>query len=151
MRISVNVPDSDFDAWVERQMQAAEKAIVLRMQYIGEQVVTASRDAGRYKDRTGNLRSSIGYCIVKDGKIMKKGGFIATSAPESNGSMGSEKGKKYLKTVASQYTGIWLLLVAGMPYAAYVEAIGLDVVSTGELLMDKLVPQALRKLGLTVN
>jgi hypothetical protein len=43
------------------------KAIFFRFQRIGETFVTNARLQGTYKDHTGNLRSSIGYVILKDG------------------------------------------------------------------------------------
>lgn len=42
------------------------------LQRTGEEFVKIARLEGNYIDHTGNLRSSIGYVIVKDGRIVGK-------------------------------------------------------------------------------
>ena len=43
-----------------------------KMMYLGEKFVNKARLEGNYKDRTGNLRSSIGYIILLNGKIVNQ-------------------------------------------------------------------------------
>ena len=43
--------------------------------YAGELAVQTAVQNGRYQNITGNLRSSIGYVLARDGKIIKEGGF----------------------------------------------------------------------------
>src|SRR5690349_16265947 len=53
--------------YLEKKRKALQDAILLNLRRIGEQFVTNARNISTYKDRTGNLRSSIGYVIIKDG------------------------------------------------------------------------------------
>ncbi|SFS30783.1 hypothetical protein [Lutibacter maritimus] len=92
------------------------------LQYLGEKFVNEARSNDTYKDRTGNLRSSIGYIILKDGKII-----------ESNFSgkkVGKNKGAEIANEIKTEYPDGYVLIgVAGMNYAAAVEAKGFDVIT----------------------
>jgi len=94
------------------------------MQYTGEQFVKDARQMkksdGGFGDVTGNLRSSIGYFILKDGQIIKS----------------NLKGKASGKSAAQQFVetlpkkmGFQLIGIAGMNYASTVESKGKNVIS----------------------
>ena len=52
-----------------KQRRLIENAILLNIQYVAEQAVAYARDVRTYQDQTGNLRASIGYLILHNGKI----------------------------------------------------------------------------------
>lgn len=124
-------------AEINEQLKAGEDLLVERLQYIGERAVKEARQNGSYTDRTGNLRSSIGYVILKDGRR------IDESAPEhfGEGDEGVEKMHALLDELQSEFPkGYVLILCAGMEYASYVEDIhNLDVLTSARLLAEKLV------------
>lgn len=95
-------------------------------------------------DQTGNLRSSIGYVIVMEGRIVSMSDFKQVK----NGTQGPVEGKALAKKLASNYkTGFALIVVAGMHYAAYVEAMDNKVVLTSaELLARRELPGMMRQL-----
>lgn len=83
---------------------------------------------GSFNDQTGNLRSSIGYIIVYDGKIVRE------NFDHSGGPIGQKEGRDFAEYQAAlNPTGWALITVAGMEYAAFVEAKGYDVI-TGSTL-----------------
>lgn len=89
---------------------------------VGEEFLNKARINGNYQDRTGNLRASIGYIILHDGKILNNS--------FSGSNEGSLKGNKVAKEISREYTkGFVLIGVAGMDYAAAVEAKSYDVIS----------------------
>lgn len=139
---------------IEKQLgttgERIRKAAVNTMCYVGEQCIKQARDNGDYNDITGNLRSSIGYCVLQNGKVVKQSAGKRFSGPEGSGLEGSKEGKAFLQKLAGDYPkGIVLILAAGMNYAVYVEAIhGRDVLTSAELLARDLVPQLLKKIGL---
>lgn len=101
---------------------------------LGEECVNRVRDRSAeesWNDQTGNLRSSIGYIISKNGQIVTLSYFKTVK----NGADGSEKGKKYAVELANKYRGKYvLIIVAGMNYAEYVEArSNKDVLGSTEL------------------
>lgn len=145
MPIKQTTTAEQIDAYIAQSVNAVQNAILDRMSYIGEQVLNAARSTNSYKDQTGNLRSSIGYVIVKDGSVVRASSFEQVK----NGSDGTSKGRSYAESLAARYkNGIALIVVAGMNYAAYVKKRGYDVIDSSELLAEQLVPQMLRELGL---
>lgn len=144
MGITQKTPASEIDRYIKEQVERITKAAIYNLQYIGEQCLNAARETNSYKDRTGNLRSSLGYVIVVDGKIAYQSNFEVVL----QGGTGAKSGIQFAKEVARQFPeGIVLIVVAGMEYAAYVSATGRDVLDSAELLADKLVPQILKRLG----
>ena len=145
MPIKQTTTAEQIDAYIAQRVNAVQNAILYRMSDIGEQVLNAARSTNSYKDQTGNLRSSIGYVIVKDGSVVRASSFEQVK----NGSDGTSKGRSYAESLAARYkNGIALIVVAGMNYAAYVKKRGYDVIDSSELLAEQLVPQMLRELGL---
>lgn len=145
MPIRQVTPNSEVNSYIERKLEIWRQLLIRNFSYIGEQVLNAARSTDSYKDRTGNLRSSIGYVVAVDGRVAD----ISSFAVVKNGQEGSKTGADYARKLARKYPkGIVLIVCAGMNYAAYVSAKGYDVVDSAELLADRLVPQMLRQLGL---
>jgi hypothetical protein len=118
--------NADIQKMVAEKAGRIEQAILLRLQRIGEQFITDARNNGTYKDRTGNLRSSIGYVVLRNGEQLTESGFQQVKA----GALGTATGNKVLLEAASRFPkGYVLIVVAGMSYAAAVEAKGLDVLT----------------------
>lgn len=124
-------------AEIDKQMAEAEDLVIEKLQYIGERAVKEARQKGAYKDRTGNLRSSIGYVILKDGVR------VAEGAPQrfASGDSGVTNSKLLLNELQAQFPqGYALIVCAGMEYASYVEDIhGLDVLTSARLLAEQLL------------
>lgn len=106
-----------------------EKAFKI-LQFIGEKFVNEARLKGNYTDRTGNLRSSIGYMIFKDGRIQDQNFQPSDKGTERE--PGVERGQEFAQEIAAQHPNGWVLIgVAGMEYAAAVEALdGYDVITS---------------------
>lgn len=120
---------------------------------MGDEVVADARNRPQgqsFYNHTGNLRASIGYGVFRDGKKIAKSDFALVSAPEGNGHYGQWLGRRELTKVAAQNPekpanegdvafdmgggGMQLVVVAGMPYAAYVEGLSKkDVLGTAKL------------------
>ena len=127
------------------QENAIQSAISV-LDYVGLECVKEARTMRKYTDQTGNLRSSTGYAIVYNGRIVKQSNFekVKQTAIE-----GADTGKKLIRQLASSYAdGLVLILVAGMDYAVYVEARGYNVLNSAEDLAKRLVPEMLRNAGL---
>ena len=136
MGISVNVPFSEISSYIDDQLQRWLTVIIRKMNRIGLQAVARVRARSgeeSWFDQTGNLRSSIGYCICQNGQVTNSSGFKKVK----NGSEGSIQGQKYLEEIASQYPDQYvLIIVAGMEYAVYVEAMeNKDVLASAEIFV----------------
>lgn len=121
--------ERDIERWFDYHLDRAEEKIYLLLQRAGEEFVKIARKKGAYKDQTGNLRSSIGYVIAKDGKILTENFELAEKGSEK--SRGMREAKRLTSDLIGLYKNGWVLIgVAAMPYAAFVEGIyNLDVVS----------------------
>lgn len=135
-----------FYSYVIKQQQNAKEAAITALNYVGLECVKEARQNGKYTDRTGNLRSSIGYVVLENGIPIKKGGYqkVLSTATEAQA-----KSDSLISSLAATYkTGLVLIVLAGMDYAVYVEAKGYNVLNSAETLAKKLVPQMLKELGL---
>lgn len=173
MGMKLQTPLSDIDYLIDEMTENVQNALVSVLTDVGLQCVAEARDNGNYEDQTGNLRSSIGFAVVVDGKIVTKSGFTQVQGRGENmtlvryktkagkevkfwakgksgdGSEGVRQGEQLLDKLASEHsTGVCLIVVAGMDYAVYVEGMGKNVLTSASLLADRLIPQMLTNLGI---
>ncbi len=98
---------------------------------------------GGFWDRSGNLRSSIGYAVIYDGKV-----GIEKFEQVKDGAEGVAAGKKLVGELAKEFNkGMVLVVTAGMEYAAAVESKGYDVITGSSFEGEKLLKFMKEKLG----
>nr|DAE23087.1 MAG TPA: hypothetical protein [Myoviridae sp. ctB3C22] len=143
-------PSNSFSARIRNEVKertmAAKAAIATQLFYIGLECLTNARSVHRYKDRTSNLASSINYCVVVDGEIVRAGEWQAIGGNEGDGKEGVSVGMEYLHKVAAEQPKdgkIRFVMVAGMPYAQYVEAMSFDVLDTSEQMAERKIKEML--------
>ena len=140
---------------IDAAIQRRQAALIGQLFYIGEQCLANARSRHLYLNQTGNLCSSIGYCIIVDGEIVGEAFFdkSAGRGGEKPGSEGKQKGMEYLHKLATEQPtkGINFVMVAGMPYAQYVEAMSLDVLDTSQQMAEKKIKDMLDRLFTTKN
>jgi hypothetical protein len=143
MTLKADFKLADIEQYVLAQKDRAEKALIRTLEFAGERFVIDARINGDYQDQTGNLRSSIGYVIIKDGQQITDN--FSHAGVGTDGSTGTAMGSLIAEEVAAEFPkGINLICVAGMNYAAAVESKGYDVI-TGSSLEIKSVLQDLLK------
>lgn len=148
MPIKLVTPQSEIDAYIDVVIEDAVNALIDTFFEVGNRCITEARDNGSYMDQTGNLRSSIGYVVVVDGQIVRKNVVDLVK----NGTEGTKEAEAFLERLASEHSsGICLIVVAGMNYASYVEGRGYNVLTSAELLAERLVPQLLEQIGFKVS
>jgi len=116
-------------------VKRAEDVIIEQFQIVGEQFIADARNNGTYTDRTGNLRSSIGYIIFKDGEPLSESFPGITKE-------GIDHGRKVAEANVPK-KGLAIIVVAGMNYAYYVEAKNYDVITGSSYAAEKLLKQSL--------
>lgn len=125
---------------LRKQLNVIESAIVTRLSREGERFVNNARSVNTYTDRTGNLRSSIGYVVLKDGKQIS--GFFPGGKGE-----GKAQGMRTAAEAAKAHRkGYVLIVVAGMNYAAYVENTGRDVLTNSANKAEQDIKASLNEL-----
>lgn len=147
VNVKMVTPLAEIDALLRKEAERVEELTIRALARLGEMCVTEARDRPSmtsWIDQTGNLRSSIGYVIVRDGEIISLSDFRQVN----NGREGVESGKELATELAKAYsTGYALIVVAGMRYAVFVEAMENKVVlSSAELFARNELPKMLAKL-----
>jgi len=104
----------------------------LELSYLGQECVNKARDRGAndsWMDRTGNLRSSVGFAFYQEGEKIIESAFNQVGTDPT----GSKTGKKFVEDLARELSSTYaLVIVAGMDYAEYVET-KRDVLASTEL------------------
>jgi len=127
---------TNLDDYLENQIKARLNKVVETLDYVGTTCVSEAKTNGSYTDRTGNLRSSIGYVVVNDGATVRSGGC--------------QRGPEFLEELAAKFPrGIVLIVAAGENYAAELEARSFNVLISAELLAEQMIPGLLKQLGFT--
>lgn len=122
-----------------------DAAVIITLSYLGEMGVIQARSLNTYQDQTGNLRSSVGYLILRNGLVVK-------SAFTGGKAQGRSEGNAVARQLAAQFpTGYALIVVAGMNYAATVESRGLDVLTSAQLLAEREMPGLIEQLKSKIN
>lgn len=143
MPIRQITPMSEIDRYTEQRLKGLEQAAIRTLAYCGEVCLNTARSTNSYKDRTGNLRSSIGYVVAVDGRIVNRSDFKTVK----DGGQGSKQGAAFAKQLVRRFPkGICLIVVAGMEYAVHVQNKGYDVLDSAELTADRIVPSLLKQL-----
>lgn len=88
-----------------------------------------------YDDQTGQLRSSTGYIIYYNGKIMKERFELSPYGTDKY--PGMKAGKEYAFSFLRESTGWGITFVAGMEYASYVQGKGFSTLKHAEVIFNK--------------
>lgn len=146
MAIKPNFTKDDVRKRFDAFLNEIEKKQIARLQRLGEMCLVEARTNKGYMMQTGALLSSTGYEVFVDGVAIHSQ-FDAASGAESNAAeMGIKSGQSIAETIGKGTKGIALVVVAGMNYAAYVEAKGYNVLSSAEHLAERELPRMLEKL-----
>lgn len=141
MGIEVNFSRSDVKRAFDNFLDGIERAQIRQLQKLGEMCLNEARLKGNYQDQTGNLRSSIGYTIFKDGTAIH-----SVYSQIKDGIEGVKSGEELAQKIGQDQPGVCLVVTAGMNYALYVESKGYNVLSSAEHLAERELPRMLEKL-----
>ena len=118
-----------------------ERKFIIALGYIGEDFVNKARSIDTYLDDTGNLRSSIGYVIAKNGRILKR-----NYKQVGDGNKGVTMGLNLADEAAAEHPrGLVLIVTAGMEYALPLESMNYDVL-TGSIPSERQVLESFHQM-----
>lgn len=151
-KFSTKSPVAQIMLEIRKEIQLAEDEIAEELAIAGEMGVNAARERASFTDRTGNLRSSMGYVLARGGQVITASDFakvIGGDNPDNVPVNGDEKGKDLATQLATDLSrdGFALVLVAGMEYASAVAGRGYDVLDSAELVVRDRIDTRLAKLG----
>lgn len=142
----MTTPLSEVDRILYKSFEILKNEITKSLVKLGEECIAKIRDRSKEEswiDRTGNLRSSIGYAVYDYGIKQIESAFQIVR----NGNEGSSEGKKMISQLGNEYSNAYaLVVVAGMNYASYVEALeNKDVLASTELWAKSIVDSRLKR------
>lgn len=146
MGIKANFTKDDVRNRFDAFLNEIEKKQIARLQRLGEMCLIEARNNKGYMMQTGALLSSTGYQVFVDGVAVHTQFDAASGAESGAAAKGMKAGQTIADTVGKQTKSVALVVVAGMNYAAYVEARGYNVLSSAEHLAQRELPRMLEKL-----
>ena len=124
MPIKVKFNEAAARKYLEEAGKDAVLNILEALDMACKQAMNFAKNVDTYKDHTRNLRGSIGYILYQDGKEVKRDFYGAGQGVNEGSRVAENKAKAHTRD--KLIVGV---LVAGMNYAVYVEAMGYDVIT----------------------
>ena len=146
MAIKPNFTKDDVRKRFDAFLNEIEKKQIARLQRLGEMCLVEARTNKGYMMQTGALLSSTGYEVFVDGVAIHSQFDVASGAESNAAETGIKSGQSIAESIGKGTKGIALVVLAGMNYAAYVEAKGYNVLSSAEHLAERELPRMLEKL-----
>lgn len=146
MGVKANFTKADLKERFDAFLDMVERKQIERLQRLGEMCLIEARNNKGYTMQTGALLSSTGYEVFVDGVAIHSQFDAASGAESEAAARGVKTGQSIAEKVGKETKGIALVVVAGMNYAAYVEARGYNVLSSAEHLAERELPRMLEKL-----
>lgn len=146
MGVRLVTPLSEVNMFLIQSLRIIHEEVKRALRHLGEKSVIKVRGRSgeeSWFDQTGNLRSSVGYALYERGRKEFESSFRIVK----KGAEGSEEGRKMVEELAHEYSNTYaLVVVAGMNYAEYVEAMeNKDVLASAELFARGKVNEYLNK------
>ena len=146
MGIKANFTKEDVKKRFDSFLDEIERKQISRLQRLGEMWLIEARSNKGYMMQTGALLSSTGYEVFVDGVAVHQQFDAASGAESEAAAKGIKEGQRIAERIGKETKGVALVVVAGMNYAAYVEAKGYNVLSSAEHLAERELPRMLDKL-----
>ena len=150
MGVTKKVVKNTFQQYVDAQLKDLKAQYIRALYAAGIETVNYIRNRGAeesWMDQTGNLRSSTGFVLVDDGKVIMQSGFETVKDGAEGSRIGLEFATSLSEKVEQFRNGLVLIVVAGMEYASYVEAMdNKDVLASSKPYANRLVKDLIRDL-----
>lgn len=146
MGVTANFTKDDVKARLDAFLEEIQKKQIARLQRLGEMCLIEARTNKGYMMQTGALLSSTGYQVFVDGVAVHSQFDAASGAQSDAAAKGVKTGQELAEKIGKETMGVTLVVVAGMNYAAYVEAKGRNVLTSAEHLAERELPRMLEKL-----
>lgn len=109
-------------------------------------MLDGSKEQQRLHDANGGIDFIHRVSSFVDGVAIHSQFDAASGAESEAAARGMKSGQTIAEKVGKETKGVALVVVAGMNYAAYVEAKGYNVLSSAEHLAERELPRMLEKL-----
>lgn len=149
VRLVLDMTPTEIDELLKEQIEEMDretlgqfKKVLARALQIQRAKVRAS---GGYNDDTGQLRSSVGGLIYRDGKVIHEDFELAPYGTDK--APGLEEGRSLAFAQLRESSGWGITIVAGKEYASWVESRhGLSVLTDASVEIEKTLDQAFNEI-----
>ncbi|WP_293914687.1 hypothetical protein [Sphingobacterium sp. UBA5789] len=147
-RMKLDMTQSELDAIYNEQIEEMDRKTLEAFKRVLTRALEIQRSKIRpegYNDQTGQLRSSTGGIIYRDGKVLHEDFELSPYGTDK--APGLKEGREKAFAELRESSGWGITLVAGMEYASWVETNhGLTVVSEARKEVDKSLDQAFNEI-----
>lgn len=147
-RLELDMTQSELDAIYTEQIEEMDRKTLEAFKRVLSRAMQIQRAKIRpegYNDQTGQLRSSTGGIIYRDGKVLHEDFELSPYGTDK--APGLKEGREKAFAELRESSGWGITLVAGMEYASWVETNhGLTVVSEARKEVDKSLDQAFNEI-----
>ncbi|MGJ1431580.1 hypothetical protein ACR79M_08385 [Sphingobacterium spiritivorum] len=147
-RIELDMTQSELDAIYTEQIEEMDRKTLEAFKRVLSRALQIQRAKMRpegYNDQTGQLRSSTGGLIYRDGKVLHEDFELSPYGTDK--APGLKEGREKAFAELRESSGWGITLVAGMEYASWVETRhGLSVLIDAESEVDKSLDQAFNEI-----
>ncbi len=142
VEIKAELSDKELEEYIQRVVSDSLEDIYEVVEHRFKEAVVEAQNVDTYKDRTTALRNSIGCIVAVNGKE------TYSSYAESSAVVGTSEGEACAKgeLIEDESEGLTAVLVAGMPYAEYVERKGFDVLTGSTLQIEEDIEQRIQRI-----
>jgi hypothetical protein len=141
MAITVKI-NIDWSKAEEEMLKRIDGRVLQAFYFACHDAVIYAKTKHRYMQQSGALNSSTGFQLYKDGALVDSYFEQSEGGDDRNGAKakGIAAGQKAARQRAAELRArICGIVVAGMPYAVYVEDKGLDVLTGASLQFPKMI------------
>jgi hypothetical protein len=147
-KLVLDMTPAEIDAIVEEEFKKAEAETLEKFKMVLSEALDIQRATmrmdGGYDDQTGQLRSSTGGIIFKDGKVLFEDFELSPYGTDK--APGLKEGRELAYAQLRSSKGWGIILVAGKEYAGWVEGRGLTVITLAQGELEKVLDQAFKKV-----
>lgn len=135
-------------AEIQQEIDAETLKHLAKVLNVAIEKVRKKMETTPYQDHTGNLNSSTGFIIIKDGKVVHKD--FRESDKGTDKTTGLKEGLSLALAELRESTGWGVVLMSGMDYASWVQSRGFDVLLGTTLNLDAILKEAFDEIGTIV-
>lgn len=149
-KLVLDMTDAELDAIVEEEFANADKQTLEEFKMVLAEALKIQRAkvraTGGYNDDTGQLRSSVGGIIYKDGKVLHEDFELAPYGTDKAPGLSVGREKAFAELRETKGWGI--TIVAGMEYASWVQTRhSLSVLVDASTELDKSLDEAFERIS----
>lgn len=148
MGIKANFNINDIRRDMQSKANTIVDASVKAMMELGEECVGYARENNGFEDETGNLVSSIGCKVFRDGRPV-----FEDYVQVLEGEEGLEKGRALADQIGMQcgQNQVMLVVTAGEEYAIFLESNGIDVLTGSEMFAREQWPAMKQRIDMNIR